>query len=80
MAQCGFEDPVRTRCAGVALAPVAGEGVEGCDSDPAVGVVGHGDEFVHGIGVDQVVEEATAALTDAGLSWCRPARMALIAS
>jgi hypothetical protein len=38
--------------------------VEGRDPDPGVGVVGHGDGVVHGIGVDQVVEEATAAFAD----------------
>ncbi|KUO20487.1 hypothetical protein AQJ91_14030 [Streptomyces dysideae] len=64
MPQRGLKDPVRARCTGVALTPVAGQGVKGGDPAPGVGIVGHGDEHVHGIGVDQVVEEAASALTD----------------
>ncbi|GHE27954.1 hypothetical protein GCM10017771_42950 [Streptomyces capitiformicae] len=59
-----FEDAVGARGAAVALAAVAGQGVEGGDPDPGVRVVGHGDEFVHGVGVDEVVEEAAAAFAD----------------
>ncbi|UXX97348.1 hypothetical protein N7U49_46850 [Streptomyces sp. AD2-2] len=59
-----FEDPVGARGAGVTLAPIAGQGMEGGDPDACIGVVCHEDEFVHRLGVDQVVEEAAAALTD----------------
>jgi hypothetical protein len=38
--------------------------VERGGPDPGVDIVGHGDELAHGAGVDQVVEETAAALTD----------------
>jgi len=62
--QRGFEDLVCPWCAGVAFAPVAGQGVEHGGPDPGVGIVGHGDELAHRAGVGQVVEEAAAALAD----------------
>jgi hypothetical protein len=62
--QRGSEDLVRARSAGAARAPVAGQGVERGDPDPGVGIVGHGDELAHRVGVDQVVQETAAALAD----------------
>jgi hypothetical protein len=38
--------------------------VERGDPDAGVGGVGHGDEFAHRLGVDQVAEKAAAALPD----------------
>jgi hypothetical protein len=64
MPQRGLENLASTRCAGVAFAPVAGQRVERGGPDPGVGIVGHGDELAHGVGVDQVVEEAAASRTD----------------
>jgi hypothetical protein len=63
--QRGLKDLVRAWSAGVAFAPVAGQGVERGDPDPGIGIVGHGDELAHGVGVDHVVEETAAALADA---------------
>ena len=40
-----------------------GQGLERGDPDPGVGT-GHGDHLAHGVGVDQVVEEAAAAFAD----------------
>jgi hypothetical protein len=45
--QCGSENPVCSWCAGVAFAPVAGQGVENGDPDVGVGIVGHGDQLAH---------------------------------
>lgn len=59
-----FEHLVCTGCACVAFAPVAGQSVERGGPDPGVGIVGHDDELAHGVGVDQVVQETAAALTD----------------
>jgi hypothetical protein len=42
------------------FAPVAGQSVERGGPDPGVGIVGHGDELAHGVGVDQVVQETAA--------------------
>ena len=64
MPQRRFEDLVCAWCAGAAFAPVAGQSVERGDPDPGVGIVGHSDQLAHGVGVDQVVEEAAAALAD----------------
>ena len=67
MPQRGLENLASARGAGAAFAPVAadaGQGVERGRPDPGVGIVGHGDELAHGVSVDQVVEEAAAALTD----------------
>ena len=61
--QRGFEDLVCARGAGVAFAPVAGQSVERGDPDPGVGIADHGDELAHGFGVDQVIEQTAAALT-----------------
>jgi hypothetical protein len=38
--------------------------VERGDPDLGVGIVGHGDELPYGIGVDQVIKETAAALTN----------------
>jgi hypothetical protein len=59
-----FQDEGGAGRACAAFAAVTGQGVEGGDPDLRVGVVGHGGKLVHGFGVDQVVEEATAAFPD----------------
>jgi hypothetical protein len=64
VAQGWFQDEGGAGRAGAAFAAVTGQGVEGGDPDHRVGVVGHGRELVHGLSVDQVVEEATAAFPD----------------
>ncbi|HEY6294487.1 MAG TPA: hypothetical protein VIX15_02400 [Streptosporangiaceae bacterium] len=50
--QRGLKDLACTRSAGAAFAPVAGQSVERGDPDLGVGIVGHGDELTHGVGVD----------------------------
>ena len=62
--QCGPENLACSWCAGVAFAPVAGQGVERGDPDAGIEIVGHGDQLAHGVGVDEVVVEAAAALAD----------------
>jgi hypothetical protein len=64
VAQSWFQDEGGAGRACAAFAAVTGQGVEGGDPDLRVGVAGHGDKLVHGLGVDQVVEEPTAAFPD----------------
>lgn len=52
VAQCWFQDECGAGRACVVFAAVTGQGVEGGDPDLRVGVIGHGDELVHGFGVD----------------------------
>src|SRR4051812_16845215 len=62
--QCRFQDECGTGRAGVAFAAVAGQRVEDGDPDLRIGVIGHGDQLVHGFAVDQMVQESTAAFAD----------------
>ncbi|MFJ4199940.1 hypothetical protein ACIP2Y_09965 [Streptomyces sviceus] len=58
--RCGLQDPLRARRAGVAPAPVAGQGMERGDPDPGVGIAGHADQLVHGLGLHEMVERVAA--------------------
>ncbi len=64
VAQGWLQDEGGAGRARAAFAPVTGQGVEGSDPDLRVGVVGHGGKLVHGLGIDQMVKEATAAFPD----------------
>jgi hypothetical protein len=64
VAQGWFQDEGGAGRAGAVFAAVAGQGVEGGDPDLRAGVAGHGGKLVHGLGVDQVVQEAAAAFPD----------------
>lgn len=59
--QCRRKNPIGARRASIILAPVAGESVERGDAHLGIGIVDHGDQQIHGFGVDQVVEQAAAA-------------------
>jgi hypothetical protein len=72
VAQGWFQDEGGAGRACAAFAAVTGQGVEGCDPDLRVGVVGHGGELVHGFGVDQVVEEAAAAFPHSRVLMLQP--------
>lgn len=60
----GVEDLTCARCAAVAFATIAGQSMERGDPDPGVGIVSHGDQLTHRLGVDQVVKKTAAALTN----------------
>jgi hypothetical protein len=64
VAQGWLQDEGGAGRARAAFAPVTGQGVEGSDPDLRVGVVGHGGKLLHGLGIDQMVKEATAAFPD----------------
>lgn len=61
------KDSVGAGRASIVLTPVTGQGVKRGDTHSGVGVVGHGDQLVHGLGVDQVIEQAAATLAHGGI-------------